>query len=193
MIYTIGHSNHPIERFVALLEQHAITALADVRSRPYSRFNPQFNRKALAEALGARGIEYVFLGEELGARTEDRSCYENGRVSYAKLAATDLFQRGIERLQAGMATHRVAITCAEKEPLDCHRTILVARELQRRGAPVMHILATGELESQESAVARLREKLKLSAEDLFRGKDANDEAYEIQGRRMAYLGPTGAR
>lgn len=102
MILTIGHSNHPIERFVTLLQQQRASAVADVRSTPYSRFNPQFGRERLRDALASAGIHYVFLGEELGARSADPACYDaEGRVSYAKLAATELFRRGLERLQAG--------------------------------------------------------------------------------------------
>ena len=193
MIYTIGHSKHPLQRFVALLRQHGITALADVRSTPFSRFNPQFNRKALQQALADAGIEYVFLGEELGARTRDPACYEEGRVSYAKLAATPLFQRGLDRLEAGMAKHKVAIMCAEKEPLDCHRTILIARELQRRGIRVMHILDSGELESHETTLDRLRTRLKIPTGDLFASaQPPNEQAYELQARKIAYAAPSAS-
>ena len=114
--------------------------LADVRSTPYSRFNPQFRRDALAASLSQNGIEYLFLGEELGARSKDRACYEQGRVSYRKLADTELFRQGIERLLVAAKTHTTAIMCAEKDPLDCHRTILVARALQARGESIAHIL-----------------------------------------------------
>src|ERR1700744_5902469 len=101
-IYTIGHSNHPIERFLALLQQHAITAIADVRSLPYSRRNPQFNSKALTVSLDALGISYVSLGKELGARSEDPACYdEDGRVQYRLLAQTPLFNQGIDRVLSG--------------------------------------------------------------------------------------------
>lgn len=186
-LYTLGHSNHPIERFVALLRQHGITAIADVRSTPYSRFHPQFNRKTLAESLAREGIEYQYFGDALGARTADRACYEGGRVSYAKLAATENFRAGLERLLTAAGTHRVALMCAEKEPLDCHRTILIARQLCRHGVAVAHILETGVLESQEDALARLRVKLKMPTEDLFGAEDVlNEEAYEAQGRRIAY-------
>src|ERR1700733_16145590 len=110
MIHTVGHSNHPIERFLGLLQSHGIGALADVRSTPYSRFNPQFKKEKLQAALAAAGIRYVFLGEELGARTKDPSCYdEEGRVSYAKLAQTEPFRKGIERLMTGMQQPRIAI------------------------------------------------------------------------------------
>lgn len=192
MIYTVGHSNHPIAHFLELLRGSGVDLLADVRSTPYSRFNPQFRRDSLAAALGEHGIEYLFLGEELGARSKDASCYEDGRVSYRKLAATDLFQRGIERLLAAAKTHTVAIMCAEKDPLDCHRTILVARELVSRGEPVSHILASGEVAPHELVMQRLRDKLKIQPQDLF-GEDADEQAYELRGRQIAYVDPKAAR
>ena len=192
MIYTIGHSKHPTERFVALLQQHGIDALADVRSTPYSRFNPQFNREKLQASLAAAGgIRYVFLGEELGARSKDASCYdEEGRVSYAKLAQTAPFRAGIERLLTGMQQHRIAIMCAEREPLDCHRTILVSRELERAGVPVTHILQDGSLEPHRQTMTRLASDLKLASTDLFRTPDELiEDAYEKQGSRIAYVRP----
>jgi uncharacterized protein (DUF488 family) len=188
MIHTIGHSNHPIERFLGLLQQHGITAVADVRSTPYSRFNPQFRREKLQAALADVGIQYVFLGEELGARSQDPACYDaDGRVSYAKLAATDLFRKGLERLQAGMREHRISLLCAEREPLDCHRTILVARELERAGVPVMHILPDGSLEEHGQVMQRLAASLKL-ATDLFTSHgDLIERAYEVRGAQVAYV------
>ena len=190
MIYTIGHSNHPIERFIALLRQHEITAVADVRSTPYSRFNPQFNRETLRKSLVDAGIHYVYLGEELGARSKDRSCYDDGRVNYYKLAQTGLFKRGLERLRTGMAEHKIALMCAEKEPLECHRTILVTRELVSQGIPVTHILDSGAIESHDAAVARLRERLDIPAEDLFRSQaELIEAAYDLQGRTIAYVEP----
>jgi uncharacterized protein (DUF488 family) len=191
MIYTIGHSKHPIERFVALLQQHGVDALADVRSTPYSRFNPQFNRGKLQASLATAGIRYVFLGEELGARSKDASCYdEEGRVSYAKLAQTAPFRAGIERLLTGMQQHRIAIMCAEREPLDCHRTILVSRELERAGVPVTHILQDGSLEPHRQTMTRLASDLKLASTDLFRTPDELiEDAYERQGSRIAYVRP----
>lgn len=192
MIYTVGHSNHPLSHFLRLLQGQGVTLLADVRSTPYSRFNPQFRRDSLAAALNESGIEYLFLGEELGARSKDRSCYVDGRVSYRKLAATDLFRQGIDRLLAAAKTHTVAIMCAEKDPLDCHRTILVARELVARGEPVAHILATGDVKSHDEVMVRLREKLKIEPGDLF-GDDVNEQAYELRGQQIAYVDPNAAQ
>lgn len=189
MILTIGHSNHPIERFIALLRQHAIEAVADVRSIPYSRFNPQFRREKLQEALSGAAIHYVFLGEELGARSRDPACYDaEGRVSYAKLAATVLFRKGLERLQAGMRQYRIALMCAEREPLECHRTILVARELERAGVAVMHILPDGSLEEHRQAMHRLATRLELPDADLFSSPGERfRQAYDLQATRIAYV------
>jgi len=185
MIYTVGHSNHPIDHFIGLLKPHGITALADVRSTPYSRFNPQFRREKLQSALTAAGIQYVFLGAELGARSEDPGVYgADGRVSYALLAKTDLFRRGIARLKTGMAEHRISLMCAEREPLECHRTILVSRELVREGVPVTHILADASLEAHAHAMQRLVASLKLPAADLF--GDPVERALDLQASKMGY-------
>jgi len=186
-VFTIGHSTHPIERFLDLLQRHGVEVLADVRSTPFSRFNPQFNRSSLAHSLASAGIRYEFLGEELGARSSDPACFENGRVSYARLAATPLFRRGLERLRAMAANQRVAMMCAEREPLDCHRTILVTRELEKAGETVSHILADGALEANEHTMGRLIDRLKLPRDDLF-GDSAEliDAAYDAQAAKVAY-------
>jgi uncharacterized protein (DUF488 family) len=189
MIHTVGHSNHPIERFLGLLQPHGITAVADVRSTPYSRFNPQFRREKLQAALAQVGIQYVFLGEELGARTQDPACYDpEGRVSYLRLAKTELFRKGIERLKTGMAEHRISLLCAEREPLECHRTILVSRELVRDRVAVTHILGDGSLETHEHAMQRLAASLKLTDTDLFSNPaDLVEQAYDLQAARIAYV------
>ena len=187
-VLTIGHSTHSPEAFVALLRKHGVAAVADVRSAPYSRFNPQFNREGLEQDLIARGMTYVFLGRELGARSDDRSCYENGRVQYARLARTDLFRRGIDRVVAGANEHRVALMCAEKEPLECHRTLLVARALAERGVLVGHILADGRLEAHEATIERLFGLLGLPDRDLFRSKEELiAEVLVRQEERVAYV------
>lgn len=194
MIHTIGHSNHPIQKFLDLLLQHDITAVADVRSNPYSRFNPQFRREKLQASLAEAAIQYVFLGEELGARSQDPACYDaTGRVSYTKLAQTPLFQRGIERLKKGATEYRVSIMCAEREPLECHRTILVAHELVRQSLAVTHILADGSLESHEQALQRLVVSLGLSTPDDLFGTSADliEQAYELQAERIAYVRTVG--
>ena len=134
-VLTVGHSNHPPETFVSLLQQHDVTTLADVRSTPYSRFNPQFNRKSLDAALQTHGIAYRFMGQALGGRPEDRSCYEDGRVRYDRLARTSLYREGIDRVVEAAKDERIALMCAEKEPLDCHRTLWSAAASPRAASP----------------------------------------------------------
>lgn len=188
LVLTIGHSTHSLEAFVALLRQHGVTALADVRSAPYSRFNPQFNRETLEQSLKAHGVKYVFLGHELGARSDDRSCYENGRIQFARLARTELFRSGVERVMHGANQHRIALMCAEKEPLECHRTLLVARALDELGVPVDHILADGRLELHGDAMLRLLDVIGLPREDLFRSRqELIAQAIAKQEERVAYV------
>ena len=186
-ILTIGHSTHREEQFIGLLLAHGVTAVADVRSTPFSRRNPQFNRDRLREALKRSGIEYVFLGRELGARSDDDACYRDGKVQYALLAKTAPFQAGIGRIIEGSRTYRIALLCAEHDPLNCHRTILVARHLAAAGAKISHILRDGSIETHEEALERLAAGLKLGAGDLFGSPAAViDAAYDKQAQRIAF-------
>ena len=187
-VLTIGHSNHSMERFVELLRLHGVTAVADVRSQPFSRLHPEFNRDALRASLKTQGIAYVFLGRELGARSEDPSCYEQGKVQYRKLAQTDLFKNGLERVMTGAESHRIALMCAEREPLVCHRAILVAREVEALGAGVAHIHVDGTLETHDQALERLLAQFGLHEPDLFRTRlESIDQAYALQEQRIAYV------
>lgn len=189
-VYTIGHSRQPIASFIDTLRQHGATAVVDVRSAPYSRFNPQFNKASLERSLETHGITYVFLGRELGARSEDRSCYEKGRVRYGRLAQTDLFLLGIEHVIREAREHRLALMCAEREPLDCHRSILIARVLVERGVDVEHILADGRSEPHRHTVERLLDLTGLPHEDLFLSKDELiAQAMAKQEERIAYTLP----
>lgn len=186
-VFSIGHSTHSVEHLLGLLKQHSITAICDVRSQPYSRMNPQFNREPLRDALRAEGIAYVFLGKELGARSEDRSCYRDGQVQYDLLAATDSFRQGLKRVREGSEKYRVALMCAEKDPLQCHRTILVSRHLVVEGMDVCHILADGTVEPHEKSIDRLMNQLRLPQSDMFRSKEEIvADAYRIQGEAIAY-------
>lgn len=187
-IFTVGHSTHSIEAFLGLLNLHGISAICDVRSSPYSRFNPQFNREALSKSLRDHGINYAFLGKELGARSNDPSCYSDGRVQYSALARTELFRNGIERVRLGLERgFKLALMCAEKDPLDCHRTVLVARNLEREGFNIIHILRDGSRETQAEVVARLIGQFNLNLDDLFRSaQDVIEEAYCKQEAKIAY-------
>ncbi len=192
-VFTMGHSNHPLETFVALLKQHGVSAVADVRSAPYSRFNPHFGRGALAAALEERGIDYVYLGRELGGRPRDADCYEKGRVRYDRVARTERFRAGVERVVHGAQRYRIALMCAEKEPLECHRTLLVARALDERGVEVAHIHGGGALERHGAAMDRLLAKFDLQQADgdLFRRRQTRaeliDEAVARQTRRAGFV------
>ena len=186
-VYTIGHSNGPIERLIGLLKQHLISAVADVRSQPYSRFNPQFNREPLAASLKEAGVEYVFLGQELGARSDDPSCYRDGRVQYSLIAQSAIFERGIARLLAGMDRFRVAILCAEKEPLICHRGVLIGRHLHEKGHRVCHILEDGLLEDHDVSLLRLLERHGLQHDDLFHTREERIAlAYAKQAEQIQF-------
>jgi uncharacterized protein (DUF488 family) len=187
-VYTVGHSTHSIEKFVELLRMNGITAVADVRSSPFSRHNPQFNREALVNALREAGISYVFVGKELGARSDNPACYKNGRVRFSRLARTSAFRSGVDRVLNGTRQYRVALMCAEKEPLDCHRTLLVARALEREGAVIKHILADGRLEDQNDTMSRLLDMVGLPREDMFRSREELvADACELRERKIAYI------
>ncbi len=160
-IFTVGHSNHTLEAFLALLKRHGIEAVVDVRSHPYGRLE-YFNREFISAALKASEIEYIFMGQELGARREEQECYEEGRALYEKIAKMPAFQEGLSRLYQRAKMRRVAIMCAEKEPLDCHRTILICRHLRDFGLQIKHILADGNLEDHVSTEKRLVSKMGIT-------------------------------
>ncbi len=190
-VYTIGHSNHGAGAFIALLRGAGVTAVADVRSVPYSRRHPQFGKAALSASLRAAGIAYVFLGDRLGARPNDRGCYRAGRADYRLIAASAAFRDGLRRVEEGAERYRIALMCAEREPLDCHRTVLVARHLQRRGIRVVHILADGATEPSEATERRLLKRMHLETADLFDApgdaRAAVEQAYDRRGDEICYV------
>ena len=192
---SIGHSTHPINRFVSLLHQHHVNLVADVRSAPFSRFNPQFNKNTLAGTLKSEGIEYLFFGKELGARVDDPSCYIDGKVQYSRLAARQEFKGAISRLVREAAEHRIALMCAEKEPLDCHRTILVSQALAGAGHEINHIHADGIIETHGETLKRLMQMTGVPEDDLFQTTDELIQAALAQQEdKIAYRqGPDKGR
>ena len=161
-----------------------------MRSSPFSRRSPHFNREPLRDALGDDGIGYAFLGAELGGRPADRSCYSvDGRLMYDRLANTDLFDDGIRTLMRAAENRRVAVMCSEGEPLDCHRALLIARVLWVRGAAVEHILPGGDVESHDAAMDRLLVRFKLPADgDMFHSRcEVIEEALARQAERVAFV------
>ncbi len=192
-LFTIGHSTHTIERLIELLALHGISAVGDVRSSPYSRYNPQFNRETLQASLKAAGIAYVFLGKELGARCDDPACYADGKVQFDRVARTPLFQEGLARLRKGAASHRVCLLCAEKDPIACHRTILVCRHARSADIAIRHILEDGALEDHADTERRLMQTLNIPEDDLFASREELlAKAYALQGNKIAYEEKAGA-
>jgi len=207
LLYSIGHSNHTAERFIQLLQQHGIEAVADVRSAPYSRFNPHFSKERLEAELRNRGFYYVFLGRELGARREEPECYRDGRVDFGLVVRSTLFQRGVARLTDGASRMKVAMMCAEKDPLSCHRTLLIARHIIHSLSDIHHILADGEIETHGQLEQRLLQQTNLDQDELFatraqrieeaycrlpgageRRADSSQASQDATGRRIAASG-----
>ncbi len=151
-LFSIGHSNADINAFIALLRRYEITVLVDTRSKPYSRYNPHFSREPLKESLNAKGIEYVFMGEELGGRPESEEFYfGSGRVDYERLSTAPFYLRGVERLLGLAAERRVAFMCSEGDYKSCHRYWLITLTLVERGVEVEHILHSGETVASEAS------------------------------------------
>jgi uncharacterized protein (DUF488 family) len=212
-LFTVGHSNHSIDIFFELLLKHGITALADVRSSPYSRYLPHFCKENLKHYLESKNIRYVFLGQELGARPKEQNCYVDGKAIYERIAATDLFIEGIERIIKGVkSNHRIALMCAEKDPLTCHRAILVCKNLKKHDLDIQHIKSNGDLEPHTELEDRMLSKhgfnqfakhlepIQLSLLNiLYPLPEPNEldrencliEAYQKQGNEIAYVETNG--
>ena len=186
-LYTIGYSCHTIETLIESLKKHHVEAVADVRSQPFSRFKPEFNRLNLSAELKKSGLKYVFLGEECGARIEDQSCYVNGKADYSRIATSRLFLMGLERIENGLSKLNIALMCAEKDPITCHRTILICHNLKERVPNIEHILCDNTTETHEHAEMRLKMKHKLNSPDMFMNEEQLlEKAYLLQGQEIAY-------
>lgn len=186
-IYSIGYATYTIESFINTLKKFNITAIVDVRSQPYSQFKPEFNRETLKQTLKKSGIEYAFLGNKLGARIKAPECYKNGQVDYHLVAKHPLFQEGLWHIKNGMQKHIIALMCAEKDPINCHRMILICRSLKKLGHTIYHVLDTDKVETQAESEFRLLKLFKLNQLDLFQSKnDQLEQAYDKQGERIAY-------
>ncbi|MBM3548606.1 MAG: DUF488 domain-containing protein [Alphaproteobacteria bacterium] len=187
-VLTIGHSNHAWERFLELAQANEVACILDVRSIPASRRFPQFNRDAFEHGLKEAGIGYRFLGDRLGGRPKDTICYAGGAVDYARVAATQAFRDGLDEAASLARERRCCLLCAEKDPLDCHRSILVARHLAPKGFSLVHIHGDGRQEAQNEFEKRLVETdedapLLAAVED---ARALLQLAYNRRGRRMAF-------
>ena len=185
--FSIGHSTHTYERFLELLRKAGVTAIADVRTSPFSRHFPQFNEDTLKDELRIDGIAYSFLGKELGGRPTGRQYYCDGVADYERMAQSSAFRHGIDRVLEGTREYRIALMCSEHDPLDCHRCLLVGRALAVRGVAVRHILADGAIADHGEIEERLLESEGQQSVDLFLSPDERlAEAYRKRARKVAY-------
>lgn len=156
-IYTIGYGQRTLDELIAVLRQHAIAYLIDVRSAPYSRYKPEFSKDALAAQLAAAGIRYLYMGDTLGGRPDDPACYAaDGKVDYDRMHAQPFFQHGIDRLErAATQQQRVVLLCSEGKPENCHRSKLIGAALVERAVEVQHIDEEDALQDQAAIIRRL--------------------------------------
>lgn len=189
ILYTLGHSNHTINHFIALLKRHKINMVVDVRSAPYSRYCSQFNKKVIFAELKAADIQYIFLGKELGARPDDPAFYEGGCVDFKRIAVSKEFKDGLGLLLEGIEKHHIALMCAEKEPLECHRTILICRKLKEHKVSIKHILEDGRIEDHHDTERRLVKMLKIEPtlfEPEKKESDLIEHAYDQQSQNISH-------
>ena len=166
--FTVGHSNHDIDIWLALLRQHEVEVAVDTRSSPYSKYVPQFDKEPMQRSLEQAGIRYLFLGAELGGRPAEPAYYDaSGRVLYSRLRDDARFQAAIARLEDGMERFRVALVCGEEDPAHCHRRLLIGRVLAERGHTMLHIRGDGRLESDAIVAEESRKPLVGAQPALF--------------------------
>lgn len=201
-VYTIGHSNHEPEAFLALVRLHAVELVADVRSSPYSGYAKHFNKESLEGYLKAAGVGYLFLGASIGGRPDGDEFYDaEGYVLYGRVARSERFQQGLARLLAEARTRRVALLCGEEDPTGCHRRLLVGRVLAERGVRVVHVRGDGRLQGEEELAAAERFEKTKGQLSLFDVEDPDEwkstrsvlpnEAPPSSSRRSAAPGSGG--
>jgi len=186
-LFTIGHSNLPAERFIALLRSAGVDAIADVRSIPASRFCPWFSAKNLAPLLAGANMDYLSFGGELGGRPCDPSLYCDSVADYEAMVRRPSFRAGLDRLLVNAGQRRLCLMCSERDPLDCHRCLLVARALAARGVTVGHILHDGGFESHKATERRLLEGAGDGGDLFATGQGERlAAAYRRRARAVAY-------
>lgn len=195
-LFTIGHSRHNMAYFLHLLELYQINYLLDVRSTPYSKYAPQFNKENISSELQNHNIGYSFMGNYFGARPNDIRLYSNaGYLDFEKVRESYRFNKGLENVMLGMSKgNRIALMCAEKDPIDCHRAILVARGFELYGIDVKHILENGHVQTQKKLNDRLLQiyypdRGQLSLFDFNNPKNEFEylqEAYKLRNKEIGY-------
>jgi uncharacterized protein (DUF488 family) len=182
-ILTIGYADRSLEEMFSLLKREETKFLIDVRSVPVSRFKPEFSRDSLEQSLKSQGIRYVFMGDSLGGRPPDPSCYENGHVIYRLVQERPFFRNGIDRLlSAATDGHRVCLMCSERRPEDCHRSKLIGVALSELGVSVSHIDKQGNLRTQDEVI----ELLQPSQSGLFELRLQSRKAYRATRTRSGF-------
>jgi len=165
---TLGHSNHTMETWLALVRRHMVEVVVDTRSSPYSKFVPQFDRELIQQGLEAIGVRYLFLGAELGGRPANSAYYDaSGHVLYSRLRNDSRFQAAIARLETGFEKFKVALLCGEEDPAHCHRRLLVGRVLTDHGHTMLHIRGDGRVESDATVALSSGKSLVDAQAELF--------------------------
>jgi uncharacterized protein (DUF488 family) len=153
--FTLGHSNHSIEKWLDLVRLHSVEVVVDTRSSPYSKYVPQFDRELVQRTVEEAGLRYLFLGAEVGGRPANPAYYDaSGRVVYGRLRDDAQFRAAIARLEKGMGKYSVALLCGEEDPAHCHRRLLIGRVLSERGHTMLHIRGDGRVETDEVVAAQ---------------------------------------
>jgi uncharacterized protein (DUF488 family) len=186
-IYSIGYSAYSIDSFINILQKYQINVIADVRSQPYSQFKPEFNRENLKQTLKKVGIKYVFLGDNVGARIAVPECYKNGQADYQLIAENPLFKEGLDRIRKGTKKFLITLMCAEKDPINCHRAILICRYLRNDDIEIIHIKDDDTIENHKETEIRLMKSFRLDQPDFFiSDSERLEEAYNRQGEKIAF-------
>jgi uncharacterized protein (DUF488 family) len=166
-IYTVGYGNRSIDDFVTLLQDYDIKFLVDIRSQPYSRFSPDFSKDALDKRIQQHHIRYIFMGDTLGGRPKDSSCYVGNKVNYARVREKSFFQKGISYLHTAWEKQlHIALMCSEAKPQECHRAKLIGNILTEQNIDVAHIDETGATKTQLQ-INRIIQKLTDDQPSLF--------------------------
>lgn len=200
-VYTVGHSTYSPDLFLNLLQRHDVNCVIDVRSVPYSRYVMQYNRESIQAYLKRNQVLYLYLGKELGARPSDTTLYAaEGYLDFGKASQSGLFQSGIKRVLAGLQKgYRIALMCTEKDPIDCHRAILIGKELQNNSCSVIHIEEDGKTETQAQLEERLlnhyfpnwgQEALFVDEDNLTRD-ELTLKSYQLKNKEIGYSLDTG--
>lgn len=157
ILFSIGHGNRSAEELTSLLKEFGIQFLIDVRSSPYSKFNPHFNQNALKFSVEKEGVRYVFMGDVLGGRPEDKTCYDDdGKVDYEAIKTKEFFKKGIERVKIAYEKNiRVALMCSESKPQECHRSKLIGEALRDENIYIQHIDEKGKIKTQNAVILEL--------------------------------------